>query len=105
MRWFPPAAWMALIAVLSHQPDIPKVPGAWLDFAVKKAFHAAGYGVLAWLWWRPLRAGGAPAGRAAAMAFAATAVYAAVDEWHQSFVPGRTARRRNASKAVLVTTR
>lgn len=95
MRWLPPIAWMALIAALSHQPDIPRAPSPWLDFVLKKTLHAAGYAVLAWLWWRPLRASGADAAPAARWAFAATVLYAAADEWHQSFVPGRTARARD----------
>lgn len=88
---------MALIAALSHQPDIPRAPSPWLDFVLKKTLHAAGYAVLAWLWWRPLRASGADAARAARWAFAATVLYAATDEWHQSFVPGRTGRPRDVA--------
>jgi VanZ family protein len=118
--WLPVAAWMALIFWLSSQPDLPHAPDALLDFVLKKGLHAAGFGVLAGLWLRALvpactsprladsrnetlapplqRQSGWPAGqspplaRARAWAFAATFAYAAVDEFHQSFVPGRTAR-------------
>ncbi len=88
--WLPLAGWMALIYVLSDQPNLPKMPGLFLDFLLKKGLHAAEYAVLAGLWRRALAAGGVR--RAGAWALLLTVAYAATDEWHQSFVPGRHAR-------------
>jgi len=78
---------MALIYVLSDQPQLPSAPAGWLDWAIKKGLHAAGYAALALLWLRPLAAAGAR--RPARAALVVAAAYAALDEWHQTFVPGR----------------
>ena len=95
-EWLPLVAWMATIYWLSDQPDLPHAPDAVVDFLVKKTMHAAGYGVLAVLWWRALCGVGVlvrvPARHLSAWAIVLTAVYAAGDEWHQTFVPGRTGR-------------
>jgi len=80
-------SWMALIYVLSDQPQLPSVPAGWLDWAIKKGLHAAGYAVLARLWHRTLTT--ARVRRAAHWSLAIAALYAAGDEWHQTFVPGR----------------
>lgn len=85
-----PLAWMAAIYLLSDQPQLPAAPLGWLDWAVKKGLHAAGYAVLALLWRRALAGFGAPQPALAALAIAVG--YAALDEWHQTFVPGRHGR-------------
>jgi VanZ family protein len=91
-RWLPPLAWMALIFVLSAQPDLPRAPGPWLDTLIKKAGHAGAYGVLAWLYQRALRPRlrGSTALRVVSVGLAI--VYALSDEYHQTFVPGRKGR-------------
>jgi VanZ family protein len=72
----------------------PSVSQGTLDavhFLVRKAAHMTEYAVLALLWYRALRGGASKgAGRAAALAFVISALYAASDEFHQSFVPNRT---------------
>jgi VanZ family protein len=95
VNWIALVAWMVAIYVFSDQPDLPAVPGRWLDFAVKKLLHAAGYGVLAGLWWRALAGVGLrhPFG----WAFVLTVTYAFSDEWHQTLVPGRTGRLRDVA--------
>lgn len=79
-------AWMAVIFVFSSQPksDIPTF-GVW-DTLIKKAGHMLEYAILAWLWYRAL---GRLHGWAA---WGITALYAASDEFHQSFTPGRHAQ-------------
>jgi VanZ family protein len=90
--WLPPLAWMGLIFFLSAQPDLPHVPGAWLDTLLKKLGHAVAYGVLAWLYLRGLRQCG---GKRVSLTLlhvvsAGLAVtYAMSDEYHQTFVSGR----------------
>ena len=76
---------MALIFVLSAQPDLNSGLGGW-DTLLRKLAHMAGFGLLWWLW---LRALGPRATLAAAVI---TLAYAATDEWHQSFVHGRSGR-------------
>jgi VanZ family protein len=66
------------------------------EFFVRKGGHVGEYALLAWLWTRTLSARArartnAPRRvRSVLLAAAIALLYAASDEWHQSFVPGRT---------------
>ena len=88
--WLPVLAWMGIIFVLSAQPDLPGPAEPWMDVLVKKGGHAVGYGVLAWLYERALRGRvrGPVALRVASVGLALA--YALSDEYHQTFVPGRS---------------
>jgi len=59
----------------------------WADLLVKKGGHMAGYGLLALSYWYGLKW----EGRHGWLAWLLTVLYAASDELHQSFVPGRNA--------------
>ena len=84
-RWLAVAGWMALIFFLSSQPQLPSAPDPWADLLFKKGAHFTVYAVLAVLFRRAL-----PEGRWIwALAWMFAVLYAASDEWHQSFVPGR----------------
>jgi len=81
-RYGPPLAVMALIFVLSAQPDLSSGLGAW-DTLLRKLGHVTIYAIL-WLtvaratqWRRPV------------VAAVIALLYATSDEFHQSFVPGR----------------
>jgi VanZ family protein len=82
---------MGVIFIFSAQPSLPSLPFATADTILKKAGHFTEYAVLAALSaracsaGRPLRRG--DLWRALLLAL----FYAASDELHQSFVPGRTA--------------
>ena len=86
LRWLPALAWMALIFVLSSRSDLPTPPGPVLERLFERGGHAAIYAVLAILLERALAL--PRGGKLAALVF--TMLYAASDEFHQSFVPGRT---------------
>ena len=65
-------------------------------FAFRKCAHATEYAILALLVWlalsRPWRSRGQPwNGPQAGLAWLLCTLYAASDEWHQKFVPTRTA--------------
>jgi len=62
------------------------VLGGW-DTIVKKGGHAFGYGLLAVAFWRAFKW----KGRLFWLALLLAVLYAATDEFHQSFVPGRHA--------------
>jgi VanZ family protein len=79
---------MGLIFVLSAQPNLPHVPGPLVDLLIKKAGHAVGFGVLFVLLWQAL----ARRRRALGLAWTLAVLYAASDEFHQTFVPGRKGR-------------
>jgi VanZ family protein len=85
--WGPPLALMAVIYVLSAQPDLSSGLGT-LDVILRKIAHMAEYGLLLLLWWRALREY-VPQRAALTLAFAVTILYSISDEWHQSFVEGR----------------
>jgi VanZ family protein len=84
-RWLAVASWMALIFFFSSQSQLPSPPDPWADLLFKKGAHFTVYAVLAMLFRRAL-----PLGRWIwALSWILTMLYAASDEWHQSFVPGR----------------
>jgi VanZ family protein len=87
-RWVSPLVLMAVIFFLSAQPDLNSGLGT-IDLIGRKLIHFAQYGLLAALWWRAMwpRMGGR---RAALIAFVITVLYAATDEYHQTFVEGRS---------------
>jgi VanZ family protein len=85
----PPLAVMAMIFLFSAQEssgghDV-------FDFLTRKLAHVIEYTALTYLWWRAFR--GLEVGRdlraALAPAIAIALVYAASDEFHQTFVRGR----------------
>jgi VanZ family protein len=85
--WLPPVLLMGLIFFFSAQPSLDSGLG-WIDTVGRKLVHFGEYALLCFLWWRPLRTG-LPARRAALLALALSSLYAATDEFHQSFVDGR----------------
>ena len=85
--WLPPLVLMALIFFFSAQPSLDSGLG-WVDSIGRTVVHFGEYALLCFLWWRALRTQ-MPVARAALLAFAISSVYAATDEWHQSFVEGR----------------
>lgn len=90
LQWGPAFLWMAAIFFVSSQSSLPQAPDTLLDLILKKGLHMAAYGVLAGLFWRALgpRRHWARAG----MAWLLAVLYAATDEYHQTFVPGRHGR-------------
>ena len=76
---------MAAIYTISSLPNdqIPKT-GSW-DLLVKKGGHMAAYALLALLWKRALGDGPSTGWLSISIAL----IYAILDEYHQTFVPGR----------------
>lgn len=90
IQWGPAVAWMGAIFLVSSQSSLPQAPDTLLDLILKKGLHMAAYGVLASLFWRALN--GRPALARAGMSWLLAVLYAATDEYHQTFVPGRHGR-------------
>jgi VanZ family protein len=90
--WLPPLAWMGLIFFLSAQPDLPHVPEPWFDTLLKKGGHALAFGTLAWLYLRVLGRHFPTATALRLVSAGLAMLYAASDEYHQTFVPGRKGR-------------
>ncbi len=108
--WWPVVAWAALISVLSSALFSGEHTGGFLlpllqallpgarpehlraiHMGIRKCAHLTEYLVLAVLLMRALRSEGLRGGSLAASAILIGVAYAALDETHQSFVPGRTA--------------
>jgi VanZ family protein len=83
----PPLLVMGLIFFLSAQASDP-IDRAWWDVLLRKLAHFTEYAVLTVLWWRALRGLGSRFPLLTAMAISLG--YAATDEFHQTFVDGRT---------------
>ena len=112
LAWLPAVLWMALLFSASTDlgaprqtsrflvpllrwlvPDISPVTLDRVQFAARKTGHALAYALLAALIWRAKRRtmpGSPPAFRRdATFAFALAVLYAASDEWHQTFTVAR----------------
>lgn len=87
LAWVLVVVWAGFIFALSATPNLRFAESASLDFLVRKAGHMAAFGILAVLLWRAI----AYSRRSGAMAvsLALTILYAASDEFHQSFTAGR----------------
>jgi VanZ family protein len=85
LRAIAPLLLMGVIFYFSAQSSSGDHP--WWDVIVRKLGHITGYALLTALWWWALRGVvGRPLLIAVGLAFA----YACTDEFHQTFVSGRT---------------
>jgi VanZ family protein len=85
----PALAWAILIFIVS---SIPRLHPPDLGFhAQDKLAHAAEYGIFGWLLLRSFRALTPKHAKAVFLVLFLGSVYAASDELHQLFVPGRRA--------------
>ena len=83
--WAPVFGFMALIWLLSGQSDVPAA-----EYVSDKLLHVVGYGVFGLLCLRACHGGLGKLRRGPALAAILFGVgYAAVDEMHQAWVPGR----------------
>lgn len=87
--WAPPLLVMALIFAGSSIPS-DGVDRGLAGLLTAKAIHFTEYFVLLLALWRALRASSLGSRRGLAAGFAICLMYAGSDEWHQSFVEGRT---------------
>lgn len=84
-RWTPPVLWVAIILVGTSWPSLKLGPD---DLALDKIAHFSAYAVLAALCVRATRSPRRLA--TAASVVLGVSLLGAVDEWHQSFIPGRS---------------
>ena len=118
--WWPAAVWVGLIAFESTDYFSAQNTGSMLygllthlfgqinlyDFLIfhhylRKTGHVVGYGMLGLLmlrgWRATLDCDHTRLGRTALLSWLGTVFVAAMDEWHQSFIPSRTGTWRDAA--------
>jgi VanZ family protein len=107
--WLPVLAWMVFIFIGSTDllsaehtsrfigpflhwfaPDISEATVSSVQLVVRKCAHLTEYAILAALLLRAFRQHQPRVARALAMSFFIASVYAALDEFHQSYVASRT---------------
>jgi len=111
--WLPPFIWLGVIFVGSTEvmsaeqtsrflvpflrwldPQISFATIAAIHFALRKLGHLTEYAIFAALLWRALRCGTCLQAKMSILfllVWLAAAIFAVTDEFHQSFVPSRTA--------------
>ncbi|HZR28368.1 MAG TPA: VanZ family protein [Terriglobales bacterium] len=111
--FLPALIWTAVVLMASndtfsaeHTGSVLKVFLGWMQpptfdlmhFLIRKSAHLTEYGILGFLWfraWRGMRAGWNI--QWARFSFAFCLAVAAIDEFHQSFVPSRTSTPRDVA--------
>jgi VanZ family protein len=84
-------AWLAAIYWLSSRPELGTTEAHPLVALTSNLMHMPLFAGLAFLLLKTFSAGQEISWRLYAVVLLVTAGYAALDEWHQSFVPGRFA--------------
>lgn len=97
-HWFLVLLWAAFIFFLSSIPDLKS--GLEQDFILRKIAHAAEFGILALLVFKALPQ---RISKVSLYLFAAglTILYALSDEFHQSFIAGRTGSLKDVAVDAL----
>lgn len=88
-RYWKVIGWCLIIFLISSIPTLPRVGFIWWDFLLKKTGHVVEYAVLYALVAKTMAGNPAPNWR---IPFLFSLAFALSDEYHQSFVAGRTAK-------------
>ena len=98
-RWGPIIIWAGVIFTFSSISTLPKAEIIWWDFILKKSAHIIEYAIFFLLLIRALNPTSpkklmpqSVKSKTWLIAFVVAILYALTDEYHQSFVPGRTAK-------------
>ena len=89
LRWGPAILVMMAIFIFSSIPSKQLPSFGLFDFSIKKLGHMLGYALLAQAY---LHGIGREKPKAILLAWCLTIIYAITDEFHQRYVPGRSAR-------------
>jgi VanZ family protein len=89
IRLVPVVLWFGVIFYQSSRSQLPFPPG-FSDQLVSMAGHFTEYAILSTLLWWGLGAILADQRKRVLVVLGVALLYAISDEWHQSFVPGRT---------------
>lgn len=92
--WVAVVVWAMFIFLFSAQHSLGTGWGIW-DFILRKTAHMGEFAILFVLVCRAVRMRGVASRTSLVSGATITLAYAASDEYHQSFVPGRTASVRD----------
>lgn len=96
--WLPAVVWASLIFYMSSRSSIKTVDVYWQDFLLKKIAHFTEYFIFSVLIYRALsNTTNFSKKKSLVLSFIITVVYAASDEFHQSFIPGREPQIRDVA--------
>lgn len=91
--WFPTIVWMGLIFFLSSFQKLQVSTVNWQDFITRKLAHFLEYVILCFLFYRGINGTTKLLLKERLfLAFILTVAYALTDEYHQTFVSGRTGK-------------
>jgi len=91
--WLPPVLWMGLMFFLSSFHKIQVTDVGWANFVTRKLAHLIEYAVLCFLFFRGFKnTTGLSLIKILLLAFFLTIIYSLTDEYHQTFISGRTGR-------------
>ncbi|MBL7155011.1 MAG: VanZ family protein [Candidatus Portnoybacteria bacterium] len=94
-NWFLVFIWAGLIFFLSHQPELKSgLPERW-DFFLAKSAHFLEYAILCFLLIQALQEHKLTKKKILILAVILAMGYALADEYHQSFILGRSASLRD----------
>ncbi|OQA23140.1 MAG: VanZ like family protein [Chloroflexi bacterium ADurb.Bin360] len=87
--WGPALVWMGILFYLSSRQHLPQPPDPLLNTIIRKGGHMVAFALLALFYRRGLRHENVLGTALICGAWLLTALYAASDEFHQGFTPGR----------------
>lgn len=93
--WLPPVLWAGVIFTFSSFPTVQTSDFYLSDFLLKKSAHLVEYGILAILIYRALINYNLEKKRTILLTIIIAFLYGVTDEFHQSFVFGRTSTIRD----------
>lgn len=94
--WLPSFIWMCLIFLMSSRTTVQASTVDWFDFVIKKTAHFIEYFILNTLFLYSMKKTTSfSKPRLVFTALFLTILYAASDEFHQTFVSGRTGKPRD----------
>lgn len=96
--WFPVILWAGVIFFLSSKPVAPSSAVDWQDFLIKKTAHVIEYAILYLFVYRAVKnslSQSLSKTKIALFSLLVVVLYAVTDEYHQTFVFGRTGRLRD----------
>lgn len=93
--WLPVVVWATIIFLFSNRTTIKTVDFFLGDFLLKKTAHIVEYGIFATLLYRAFVNYGMDKKRAMLLSVLTAFLYGTSDEFHQSFIYGRTATVRD----------